>query len=215
MQISFKISIPDQPYHKEFKKQNEITITYYGDRYLYVCINPTTNKILRIVRSKEHIDDDFPFSDYEKDDEAVFLIDAEKHPIYAAILTGKIEFPEGIKYKEKLVDGSEWTYRYQAMWDIFYLGDIKYYPETDEFSTLTYLEHSISKEDYINGHNVLISELQEQSQNSSDDEIKKIIEAQILIAQERFQLFQHTDHWKIPPLPFLEMAENQDQTAEN
>jgi hypothetical protein len=204
MTIKFTVAIPDEPYTQSFTQNKSIEITYTGPNFLVITYDANNNRV-QAADGYFNNESDIDLSNFADDKFQFAVVNAANHTLECAIITDYYEHETIDPYTETIPTGEEFVFNYAVngiLDDLFTRWELRYYPETNSFSTLDYKSFPTSKEQFLdsltNHINLMTVQKQIETENDADaDRLAKI--DQIISWCENFQtVYPNTDHWKIP-----------------
>ena len=140
----FKIKLPDEPFTTNFSDK-ELICVYEGNRYLEIAVHADTGSFANLITSSDSKDD---FGNIAVDEDFVaVIIDAVKHPIVSALITGQYYYDELEDYVEELATGEEYRVPYPSSMlinTLFRTDEIIY--KNGKFTSLKYPTAPVNKE---------------------------------------------------------------------
>jgi hypothetical protein len=225
LNITFEVTLPDEPYHKTTTKGDKFTCTYTGPRYVLMQIDRDDFQVREGGRGDKPTDDSVNEKYFEQDDYFYLLVDATKDAdsaFYCAYVTHEYTHPdvEDFSCTEKDADGEEftWTHQYEGttgmLGHLYWAESLLHNPGGAGWSGPTFREH-------VNDWASMVSSCKDQAESidaALDDSNQSISDADRAILTTRStwlktveKKYEKNDHWKIPfpeaPLPQFDLPD--------
>lgn len=204
MTKKFIVAIPDEPYKNSLTQNKSVEITYTGPNFLVITYDPENNRVHAAdgyFVSEEEID----LSTFADDKFNFAVINAENHLLECSLITNFYTHDNLDNYEEILPTGEKFEYSYSingALDDLFNRWSLKYYPDTNTFSTLEYQEFPTIREKFLESvyqHILLMTAEKEKAAEAGESEETLARYDEIISWCENFEsTYGNIDHWKIP-----------------
>jgi|688.fasta_scaffold00012_148 hypothetical protein len=201
MRKFFTIALSDEPYKTTTNLNKTVQATYFGPRFLALCVHTPTGEIRYVAASAESQADLRTELLVDNDPETDFVvIDASEHTFEAAYITHQYENDDVPDYEETLPDNKgTYTYTYSggAIDQNYQSFDIKYI--NGQFTRPSFRTHNLTRESVIQGSTLLIGAMEQSlANNDYTDEERQALTDYIDWLRNLETTYDGIDHWKIP-----------------
>jgi hypothetical protein len=219
LNITFEVTLPDEPYKTATTNGDTFTVTYTGPRFVLMQIDKDDFQVREGGRGDRADEDAVNEKFFEQDDYFYLLVDATESDaaaFYCAYVTHEYTHPdvEDFSCTETDADGDEftWTHQYEGttgmLGHLYWAESLLYNPAGAGWSGPGYREH-------VNDWDSMVTSCREQAESidaALDDSNQSIsdVDRQTLTVRSAWLKsvevkYKDNDHWKIPfpeaPLP--------------
>ena len=201
MRKFFTIALSDDPYKTTTNLNKTIQATYFGPKFLALCVHTPSGEIKYLASSAEQQSDLRAELLVDNDPDTEFVvIDASVNTFEAAYITHQYEHDAIPDYEETLPDGKgTYTYTYSggAIEQNYKAFDLKYV--NGQFTSPSFRTHNLTRESVLESSTVLIGAMEQSLLNNDyTDEERQDLTNYINWLGSLATTYEGIDHWKIP-----------------